>query len=163
MKAVLFGLRSLAKYLKLIHIKVLRDNSTAVACINKFGTSKSFECDSLTQEIWVCAANVSILPSAVHIPWVQDFEVDLESRKQELYTEWKLKDSDFQFLRRKLDFSPNIDLFIIRINTNLPILLPVDLTQTALQSIYFFWIGLKWTFMHSPICMSDESLPKNLP
>ena len=51
LKAVLFGLKSFAKDLKSTHIKVLCDNSTAVACINKFGISRSFECDSLAQEI----------------------------------------------------------------------------------------------------------------
>ena len=53
LKAELFGLKSLAKDLKSIHIKRLFDNSTAVACINKFGTRRSIECDSLAQEIWV--------------------------------------------------------------------------------------------------------------
>ena len=51
LKTVLFGLKSFEKYLKSIHIKVLCDNSTAVAWINKFDTSRSLECDSLGQEI----------------------------------------------------------------------------------------------------------------
>ena len=70
LKAVLFGLRSLAKDLKSIHIKVLCDNSTAVACINKFGSSRSFKCDSLAQEIWAWAAEFNILLSATHLPGV---------------------------------------------------------------------------------------------
>ena len=48
LKAVLFGLKGLTN----IHIKMLTDNSTAVACRNKFGTSKSQECDFITKEIW---------------------------------------------------------------------------------------------------------------
>ena len=39
LKAILFGLKSLARHTQLAHIKILRENSTAVACINKFGTS----------------------------------------------------------------------------------------------------------------------------
>ena len=47
LKAVLFGLKSLAKGLTKIYITVLTENSTAVACINKLDTSRSQECDSI--------------------------------------------------------------------------------------------------------------------
>lgn len=40
LKAVLFGLRLLAKDSKSIHIKVLYNISTAAACINTFCTSR---------------------------------------------------------------------------------------------------------------------------
>ena len=52
LKAILFGLKALAKGLTKVHIKVLTDNSTAVACLNKFGTSRSQECDFVTKEMW---------------------------------------------------------------------------------------------------------------
>ena len=38
LKAILFGLKCLACRIQLAHIKIICDNSTAVACINKFGT-----------------------------------------------------------------------------------------------------------------------------
>lgn len=60
LKAELFGLKSLAKDLKSTHIKRLFDNSTAVACINKFGTRRSIECDSLAQETWASATKANI-------------------------------------------------------------------------------------------------------
>ena len=41
LKAMLFGLKALAKGLTNIHIKMLTENSTAAACRNKFGTSRS--------------------------------------------------------------------------------------------------------------------------
>ena len=44
-KAILFGLKALAKGLTKVYIKVLTDNSTAVVCINKFGKRRSQECD----------------------------------------------------------------------------------------------------------------------
>ena len=101
---------------------MLCDNSTAVACINRFGTDRSLEWDSPAQEIWVWAAKANIWLCASHLPGVQGFEADLETRKQEIYTEWKLKESVFQFLCRELDFSPSTDLFITKINIQLPIL-----------------------------------------
>ena len=87
LKAVLFGLRSLANDLKSIHIKALCDNSTAVACVKKFCTNRSFECDSLAQEISAWTAKANVWLSGAHLPGIQDFEADLESRKQEIQTE----------------------------------------------------------------------------
>ena len=40
LKAILFGLKVLAKALTKVHIKVVTDKSTAAACINKFSTPK---------------------------------------------------------------------------------------------------------------------------
>ena len=51
LKAVLFGLRSYKKDLKSVLTKMMCNNSTPVACINKFGTSRSFESDSIAQKI----------------------------------------------------------------------------------------------------------------
>ena len=62
LKAILFGLKSLANGLKKVHIKVLTDNSTAVASKNKFGPSRSQQCDSATKEIWQWASNSAIFP-----------------------------------------------------------------------------------------------------
>ena len=42
LKAILSGLKGLAKSLTKIHIEVFTDNSTAVACINKFSTCRSY-------------------------------------------------------------------------------------------------------------------------
>ena len=44
LKAILFVLKSLVKGLAKVHIKVLTENSTAAACINKSGRSRSQEC-----------------------------------------------------------------------------------------------------------------------
>ena len=49
LKAILFGLKSLARHIWLAHIKILCDNSAAVACINKFGTNHSRKCDTLSK------------------------------------------------------------------------------------------------------------------
>ena len=115
----LFDLKVLAKGLTKIHIKVLTDNSTTVACINKFGTSRSQECDFITKEIWQWASNSSIWLSAMHWPGIQNIEADFESWKYEIHTEWKLIESVFHFICGELGFSPTIDLFAKRINTQL--------------------------------------------
>ena len=119
LKAILFGLKALAKSVTKVRIKVLTDNSTAVACINKFGTSRSRECDSVTKEIWQWVSYPSIWFSATHLPGIQNMEADFESRKHEIHTEWKLNESAFNFICYELEFSPTIDLFATRINTQL--------------------------------------------
>ena len=57
--------------------------------------------------------------SATHLPGIQNTEADFESWKRELRAEWKLNESVFHFIRSELGFSPTIDLFATRINTQL--------------------------------------------
>ena len=89
LKAILFGLKSLACHIQLAHIKILCDNSTAVACINKFGTSHSGKCDTLSKQIWKWAQKNGNWLLATNIPGIKNTEADLESRKNEVHTEWK--------------------------------------------------------------------------
>ena len=51
LKAILFDLKLLARHIRLTQIKMLCDNSTAVACVNKFGTSHSGKCDTLSKQM----------------------------------------------------------------------------------------------------------------
>ena len=98
LKAILFGLKALAKGLTKVYIKVLTDNSTAVACINKFGKRRSQECDSVTKEIWQWVSDSSVWLSATHLPGIRNTEADFEAQKYEIHTEWKLNESVFHFI-----------------------------------------------------------------
>ena len=51
LKPILLSLMSIVKD-QGIHIKVFSDNNTAVACINKLGTSYSELCHHITKRIW---------------------------------------------------------------------------------------------------------------
>ena len=72
LKAILFRLKALAKSLTKVHIEVLTDNSTAVACINKFDTSKSQECDSVQKEIWQWGSNSAIWLSVTYLARIEN-------------------------------------------------------------------------------------------
>ena len=98
LKAILFGLKALGKGLTKIHIKVLTDNSAAVACINKFGTSRWQEYDSIPKEIWHWTSDSSIRLSAKHLPGIQNTEADFEYQEHEIHTEWELNESVFHFI-----------------------------------------------------------------
>ena len=67
LKAILFGLKSLARHKQLAHIKILRENSTAVVCTNRFGTSHSGKCDTLSKQIWKWEQEYENWLSATHI------------------------------------------------------------------------------------------------
>ena len=119
LKAILFGLKCLACRIQLAHIKIICDNSTAVACINKFGTSHSGKCDTLSKKIWKWAKENENWLSATQILGIQNIEVDLESRKNEVHTEWKLRENIFNNICSQLNINPKIDLFTTRLNTQL--------------------------------------------
>ena len=62
-----------------------------MACINIFDTSHSGKRDTLSKQIWKWAQENENWLSATHIPGIQNTEADLESRKNEVHTEWKLR------------------------------------------------------------------------
>ena len=78
LKAILFGLKSLAMGIYNSHIKILCDNTTAVAAVNKFGTSTSFACNKLSQEIWAWAMERGNWLSCTHIAGKLNIQADLE-------------------------------------------------------------------------------------
>ena len=119
LKAILFGLISISRHIRLAHTKILCDSSTAVACINKFGTSHFGKCDTLSKQIWKWAQENEICVSATHIPGIQGTEADLESRKNEIYTEWKLRENIFDYICSQLNTNPKMDLFATILNTQL--------------------------------------------
>ena len=117
--AVLFGLKSLLNDVKRAHIKILSDNTTTVACINKMGTTHSESCNRLACEIWDWAISHESWLTSSHIPGKQNTEADKQSRKSVSCTEWKLKSSIFQTITEKFQFMPDIDMFASRINCQL--------------------------------------------
>ena len=56
---------------------------------------------------------------ATHIPGIQNVEADLESRKNEVHTEWKLRENIFSSICSQLNTNLKIDLFATRLNTQL--------------------------------------------
>ena len=58
--AILFGLQSLMSELYNCHVKILSDNTTAVHCLNKMGTSHSYVCNKMVRYIWLWAQKRNI-------------------------------------------------------------------------------------------------------
>ena len=112
--AVLFGLRSLCNEVFDRDIKVMTDNSTTVACINKKGSTKS-RCNDITREIWLWCLAHRLFIMAVHIPGIKNVEADVESRRDSKSPEWMLNRDLFKELEDML--GPfEVDMFATRIN-----------------------------------------------
>lgn len=91
------------------------DNSTAVACINKFGIIGSPSLNTLSRTIWDGCISRKIHISAESIPVVDNTVADVMSRQNSDKLERALNFSDFQHLST-LVFKPDIDLFANRLN-----------------------------------------------
>ena len=67
LKAALLGLRSFAREKANIHVRFMMDNTTAVACVSKMGTSHSGECNAVTKEIWqFCIKRQHLIVGSIH-------------------------------------------------------------------------------------------------
>jgi hypothetical protein len=66
--AVYLGLQTYLHSAEHTHIRIMSDNTTAVATLNNMGTSHSTSCNQLGKQIWEWCNNRSIWISAAHIP-----------------------------------------------------------------------------------------------
>lgn len=116
LKAALFALKSFGSILQNKHVRILLDNTTAVACINHMGTSHSVLCNDITREIWHWCIDHNIWLSAAFIPGVLNTEADIESRKINYDAEWKLNSHMLRTALNKLSCEPTVDLFASQLN-----------------------------------------------
>lgn len=114
--AAFLGLKSFAKKLRNVHIRIYIDNTVAMACLNKMGSSKSSKLNKLSRQVWEWCIERSIWLSAARIAGIDNVEADSESRNINLDTEWKLDSELLQDATTLLKVSPEIDLFASRLN-----------------------------------------------
>ena len=89
---------------------------SAVACINKMGTSHSAQCNSVTREIWEFCNSRSIWISAVYVPGKENLDADEEYRRGNLDAEWMLNSDILNDAMGILGVTPCIDLIASRLN-----------------------------------------------
>ena len=116
LKAALFALKCFQTHLAGKHVRILVDNSTAVACINHMGSSHSQTCNQITFSIWQWCLSHRVWLSAAHIPGKENTAADRESRKINLDAEWKLDGVVLKEALAHLQVNPTIDLFASRLN-----------------------------------------------
>ena len=116
LKAILLALKSFVKTSHK-HIKIMSDNTTAIHCINKMGTSHSMECHHQVLNIWEWAIIHKSHLSVAHIPGKLNTVADKESRSNRVDTEWMLQPKVLNLALEHSSFKPEIDLFATNINT----------------------------------------------
>ena len=115
--AVYYAIRSFLHTLKNSHVRVLTDSATAVAVINKMGSTRSPSCNIMAQKIWKFCLQNHIYITCAHIPGVDNVIPDKESRKIYKQAEWMLDKDIYLHCVQRFSFSPTIDCFASRINT----------------------------------------------
>ena len=119
MLAIFYSLNTFKGYIKHSHVLIFSDNTTAVSVINHMGTSKSQDCNALAKSIWDFCQCEDIWLTISHIPGVDNVDADRESRKEYCDSNWKLNPELFQAACEFCEFSPDIDCFANRLNTQL--------------------------------------------
>ena len=94
----------------------MSDNTTAIHCINKMGTSQSMECHHEVLKIWEWTIIYKNHLPAAHIPGKLNTVADKESRSNHIDTEWMLQAKFLNLALEHLCFKPEIDLFATNIN-----------------------------------------------
>ena len=127
-----------------------------MACINKFGTSHSGKCDTLSKQIWKWAQENENWLSATPIPGIQNTEPDLQSQKNEVHTMWKLRENTFNNICSQLSTSPKIDLFATRLNTQLSTFVSYrpDPKCIAVNAFLLDWSNLDFYAFPPFVCLN---------
>ena len=114
LKAISLGLKSLCR-MPGRHVKVMTDNTTALAYINHLGGVKSPPCNEVAREIWHWCEDQDVWLSCAHVPGVENVLADYRSRHFADNTEWEVRQEIFEKVC-KIFGHPKIDLFASRLN-----------------------------------------------
>ena len=118
LKAIFLSMQSLCRDRTGSHIRLRSDNATAVACIDRCGSTRP-TLHALTVQIFEWAISRGITLSAQHIQGLDNVAADVESRVSRIDGEWMLQPDVFNRICQ-LFYTPDIDLFATRLNAQLP-------------------------------------------
>ena len=161
MLAALFALQSFSDKVSAKHIKLMVDNTTAVATINQLGTWHSNLNNKLVQQIWEWCILHGVWLTVAHIPGKSNTEADRESRLTRKETEWCLDRSIYSAVIQKLDVTPDIDLFASRLNHQLKpyIAYRPDPGALAVNAFHISWKEYIF-YAFPPFCIIQRVLQK---
>ena len=143
-------------------VRVLSDNSTALACLRRQGSTHSQELYLLSRDIleFCHFHNISLIP--VHIRGVLNVLADQGSRKGPIVTEWSLDRHSFSWICHSLGFFPEVDLFATRFNTQLPLFVSPfpDKLAVAWDAMALNWNQFGSLFAFPPLGLLPETVRK---
>ena len=160
-KAVFLGLKSFSDQLSNKHVRVLVDNTTAMARINQMGTRHSDALNRLVIEIWQSCMHHNIWLTVAYIPEKDKIIVDSESRKSCRETEWALNPQIYHDAIAELGKIPDIDLFASRLNykCKLYVSYQPDPGAFAINAFHLSWNSLNF-YAFPPVCIIQKVLHK---
>lgn len=162
LKAVLLAIQAFVKEENQTprHLKLLMDNTTAVAYINKKGGTRSALLAQLAMEVWIYCLSRNIWITAKHLPGLMNSEADYASRNFNNHTEWMLKPSIFRKITTRY-YIPQVDLFASRLNNQVANYVARYPDPGALATDAFSLVWNNWTvFIHPPIVLIPRILLK---
>ena len=116
LKAAFFRLKALRNNFHKIHIV----NTSAVAAINKMGSRRLIDMDQVVHLIWNFILKHDNGVSTTNILGIFVEEADTELSKHETRIECMINRKYFEKIIQCLNFKPTVELFSIRLNTQLP-------------------------------------------
>ena len=115
---IFFGLKATCTWMVEKHIRIKSDNTTAVCCVQKQGSTQSRKCNRLAREIWNFAIERNLWISAEHCAGKNNQEADRGSRLFKDETEWAIRPEVFKDICKEFG-NLDIDLFASRLNKKL--------------------------------------------
>ncbi|XP_011883675.1 PREDICTED: uncharacterized protein LOC105570834 [Vollenhovia emeryi] len=114
-RAAFYALQCFAPDLRDCDVLLRIDNTTAIACINRFGSVQYPYLFAIARQIWTWCENRNLMVFASYIASIENTIADQESRVISADTEWSLSEDAFH--RLSLEFGPfDLDLFASIIN-----------------------------------------------
>ena len=114
LRAILLAIKSLS-FPQDTHIKIMTDNTVALAYVKHMGGVKSKECNQVAKDIWDWCEQRELWLTIAHVPGVDNEIADYHSRNFSDDTEWSLNDKIFKKICTVFG-KPEIDLFASRLN-----------------------------------------------
>lgn len=113
LKAVFLGLQTFAAELRDQHIRLMMDNTTAVAYLNHKGGTHLRSLSDLAIHTWLWCQQRNLTVHAEHLPGILNTQADQESRRVRDSSEWMLNRRVFQQIM-DLWGPCSVDLFAAR-------------------------------------------------
>lgn len=162
LRAAFLALQFFAGSLNNCEILLRLDNTTAIAYINKGGSTRFSHLNVLARNFWRWCEARKIWVVASYIPSRENVEADRESRRAETEIEWELSDQAFLQISEAWG-APTIDLFASRSNAKCRKFVSWhrDPVAWSIDAFTFSWTGL-FFYAFPPFSLLLKTLNKIL-
>ena len=160
-KAIYLALQSKCKHWTGEHVRIMCDNTTAVANVTKQGSIRSKSNNHMTRKIWDFAIERNLWLSIAHCPGSENTEADRASRVFQDEIEWSLAQGIFDRICDCFG-KPDIDLFASRLNHKVPRYCSwqQDPGAVFVDSFLYNWGQGQYVYIFPPFAILHRALQK---